>query len=155
MARPNTIVLRGDPIYSEATATGAIKVGAAITLSGPVRTMTQDRTCAAASAGSKTVSFARENEVIGNGLETDYASGDNVLAITCRQGDQVLALLAAGQDVAAGAELSVGANGYLVAASAGTPGTAFPSHVVAFALEAIDNDPGTGGAPVAIKVEII
>lgn len=152
---PKVTLLRGDPIYGEGTAGGAITPGMLVAVSGGARTVSSAATVVAASAGAVAPVFAREEEYTGGDIDTAYASGDNVPFMHLRRGDWVYAWLAAGEDVAAGASLSAGAAGALVAADAGTPGSAFPTPIIAKALEAVDNDPGTGGAAVRIKVEIV
>lgn len=62
-------------------------------------------------------------------------------------GDKLYMLLAAGQDVASNANLTSNGDGYLKAVGGGT--------ALVVSREAIDNNPGTGGAPVWILVEVL
>lgn len=160
---PKTIYLRGTfPTYGEANATAAITPGMLVNVTGPVRSLAQDGIPAqtpavapATTANGLAATFARENDLIGGGIDDAYAIGENVLLFTAQPGDHVFALLAAGQNVAAGAALGAGAGGTLIAAAAGdgaaTPVT-FPQRVIAKALTALNN---TTGAPARIKVEVI
>lgn len=112
-------------------------------------------------AGAAGTMFAREMDLIGSSIDDVYETGDTVLYQTSRAGDRVYALLAAGQDVAAGARLESAGNGYLRAVTAGSQASTepfaavFPGTAIAVALEDVDNNPGTGGAPVRIKIEVL
>lgn len=156
---PRSILLAGSPVYIEGKTASAIVPGKLITQVGGPATMLQSSVIALASAGAITTAFARENETIGGGIDTPYAAGSNVLGFIAQRGDIVYAWLAAGQNVVAGALLSAGAAGNLVAATPGSttgdPVTAvtFPSFVVAKATEAVNNSGGSN--PVRIKVEIL
>jgi len=137
---PKTILLGGDPLANEGTViTAAITPGMMVLAAG--------NSVARAGAGAVSPSVARENELVGKGIADAYGVDDNILFYTPRKGDRFYALLAAGQDVAAGALLACGAAGALVAVGSAAP--------VARALEAVDNDPGTASAAVRIKVEIV
>ena len=153
MTAPKITLLRGDPLYGQQTAGGAITPGMLVAVAGSA--------VVAASAGEVSPVFAREMEIVGNDLDVEYAADDTVLTMHNRRGDWVYALLAAGQSVSAGDQLSAGASGSLVAATIGsqsgtTPfAVTFPTPVIAKALETINNNPGVGGAAVRIKVEIV
>lgn len=134
---PNTILLRGDPIGSEGTVvTAAITPGMAVLPAGG--------NVARAGANIISPSFARENELVGLGIDDDYAVGDRCLYWTPRKGDWFYAILGTTQEIAAGAALSTGANGVLVAQTSTNP-------TVARALEAVT----TTGATARIKVEVV
>lgn len=163
-ARPSTILLSGeiDRGY-EGIAVAAIRPGMLITIRGalptdlPTTVPGRNKNVGPHNvAGGVGTSFAREMDLIGSDIDDIYENGENVLYFTARPGDRVYALLAAGQDITvAGTRLESAGNGYLRVAAAGTPGTTFPGNAIAVALEAVDNDPGTGGAPVRIKVEVL
>jgi len=88
---PRTIRLKGVGRRIERPAQGTIKPGALVALS---RT---DGFIAHPSAGNKTTAmFALENELLGLGIDDNYASGDLVQVEHFTQGDWVLAYLAAG-----------------------------------------------------------
>lgn len=152
------ILLRGDPLYGEGVAGAAITPGKAVKVAGAFVSVGSDAPAVTlAAAGATALAFARENEVVGNGIDDDYAQNDTVLLIYPRKGDIVLGWLAAGQDIAAGDELSLVGSGNFGAVDAGdgsaSPVT-FPTPVVAKAIETIDNS-GGGAVPVRIKVEVV
>jgi hypothetical protein len=134
---PNTILLRGDPLASEGNViTAAITPGMAVLPAG--------NNVARAGANVISPSFARENEIVGKGIDDDYAVGERCLYWTPRKGDWFYAILGTAQNIAAGASLSTGANGVLVAQTSTNP-------TVARALEAVT----TTGAVARIKVEVV
>ena len=139
---PHTILLRGDPISGEAPAAGAtIKPGMLI------ERTSADKVQPHSSAGQAIVApiFARENEVIGGGIDDLYATNDNVLFYHARRGDWFYAWLANGENVAIGERLQSNGAGALV--SVLTDGDA-----VCQALQAVNN---TSGAIARIKVEVL
>lgn len=156
----NCILIAGDPVYGEATATATVTPGMLVDRAGGLRTISSNPTCAPAAAGSHSATFARENEIMGDGIEVDYAQDDNVLLMTNRRGDFVQAWLAAGQNIAAGDDLSCVGGGLLGAATPAsqadtTPFAAtFPTPVVAKAAQTIDNSAG-GAVAVRIEVEVM
>ena len=158
--RSNCILLRGDPIYAEASATAEILPGMLVSVNGAFRTVSSNPTVSPATAGQTVTSFARENEVMGLGIEDAYAEDDNVLIMSNRSGDVVQAWLAAGQNIEAGAELGSVGGGLLGAAVPGsqdesTPfAVTFPAPVLARALETINNS-GGGAVAVRINVEVV
>lgn len=148
---PKTILLSGDPLAGEgAVITAAITPGMAVIPAG--------ENVARAGANAISPAFARENELVGNGIDDDYAIGQSCMYYTPRRGDWFYALLGASQTITAGASLSTGANGVLVAAtpasqSGDTPfAVAFATNVVARALEAVTTE---SGETARIKVEIV
>lgn len=155
---PHTITLRGDPIASEARAKAseAIKPGMLVQLHTD-GTLKKHATAKAATAAA----FAREMDIAGGSIDDAYDDGDTVLFSTFRPGDWVYAWLKAGNDVAVGALLESGGDGSLQALTAQTQSGTTPFAVteggkaLARALEAVDNDPGTGGAAVRIRVEVL
>jgi len=89
----------------------------------------------------------------GADIDTDYTEdGEVVLTLYAQQGAEVYAWLAAGQDTPVDGLLQSNGDGYLAVYSASTPP---PLRPVCRALQAVDNNPGTGGAAVRIKVEVI
>ena len=134
---PNTVLLRGDPIASEGTViTAVITPGMAVTPAGDSVAQSAENAIAPG--------FARENELIGKGIDDDYAVGERILYYTPRKGDWFYAILGTSQEIAAGALLSTGANGVLVAQTSTNP-------TVARALEAVT----TTGEVARIKVEVV
>lgn len=157
---PHTITLRGDPIASEARA----KASEAIKPGHLVQLHTDGTLKKHATAKAKTqAAFAREMDIAGGSIDDAYEDSDTVLYSIYRPGDWVYAWLKAGtgNDVAIGALLESAGDGTLQALTAQSQSGTTPFAVteggkpVARALEAVDNDPGTGGAAVRIKVEIV
>jgi hypothetical protein len=134
---PKTVLLRGDPLAGEGTViTAAITPGMAVGISGD--------SVALAGAAYIAPSFARENEIVGGGIDTEMAVGDNIMYYTPRKGDWLYAFLANTESVTAGDTLQCLAGGVLGSVDAGTP--------VARALETLNN---TSGASARLKVEIV
>lgn len=142
---PKTILLRGNPQSSE----GPAKVGSNLLPGMLIDTHTDGTIKPHATFGGYAAKrFARENDVVGKGIDDVYADTANVLMWDCKSGDWIYALLAAGETVAIGALLQSNGNGYL----GDVPSVGKP---VARALEAVNNSPGSGGLPVRIKVEVL
>jgi len=136
---PKAILLRGDPIAYEAKAGGAITPGHILALGadGVV-------SVSGASAATRIPTLvARENEVVGGGIDDAYAAADRVLYYHLRPGDEFYGILATGANVATGAALTY---------SAGVLAAAGGNYVIAQAMEAVNN---TTGAPVRIRARAI
>lgn len=165
-ATPSTILLSGEIDRGfEGLAVAAIRPGMLINIrdanptDGPLTTPGRAKDVGPHNAAGQSGSmFAREMDLTGSSIDDLYEIGDTVLYHSARPGDRIYALVAAGQDIAAGARLESAGNGYLRAVTAGsgaaTPVT-FPGAAIAVALEDVDNDPGTGGAPARIKIEVL
>lgn len=91
--------------------------------------------------------FALENDLVGDDIDDDYDSGDTVQYGVFTTGEEVNALLAYGENVAAGAALTSAGDGTLHAAAGSDP-----DRIVGYAAEAVNNT--TGGAAVRIAVEV-
>ena len=131
---PETIVLKGVPIYKEAEAGGTIKPGMLLERSAA------DTVVAHSTAGGTAGAlFARENDIAGDDIDHDYASGEKVLMFHAFPGMEVYALLADGENASVGSYLESNGNGELrvVDADASTGDVSINS-VVAVALEAND-----------------
>lgn len=116
--------------------------------------------------------FALEDELQGNDIEDNYAASAKVQVWIPGRGDQVLAILADGQNVSVGDALESNGAGYLQAhvadvesfesAEAGSI-TVYPNQIVGVALEARDlsgssgeeTESGTVGLNTRIKVRIV
>lgn len=97
--------------------------------------------------GSAQKMFALENDLVGDDIDDDYASGETVQIGHFVPGDRIQAWLAYGENVAKGAALTSAGDGTLHAAAGSDP-----DRVVAYAAEAKNNT--TGGAAVRIDVEV-
>lgn len=142
---PKTIVLSGGGIQLEAPAAAAITPGHLLqrTSAGKVA-VHASVTAMAASL------WAIENDLIGDGISDAYAADDQVRFQSLQPGSTVYALLKAGEDAAVADYLTSGGDGSLAVFDAAVGGV-----IVAQALEAVDNDPGTGGAAVRIRVAVV
>lgn len=142
---PKTILLAGDPITREGNANGAtIKPG--MLISG---TPDGDVVPHAVSGERTAVTIAKEADYAGDDIDTAFADNERVPYFNMRQGDQFYGWLSAGNDVAADELLqSDGAGAFEKLDTA--PGVALVR-----TLEAVDNDPGSGGAAVRIKLEVL
>ena len=133
---PKTIELYGVNVQHEAKAGGAITPGHFVE-----RTSTGTVQVTATSGAVKNTHVAVEARDIGNGIDDDYASGDNVYFVTAQPGSAVYAI--AGEAITAGALLTVDGSGRVIDTL--TAGNV----VVAQALEA------ASAADDRIRVEII
>lgn len=102
----------------------------------------------ATATGAASAFFAVEMGIDGRGIDDEYdTDGEAVLLAFCQPGNEVYALLAAGEDTAgAGALLASNGDGSLKVSS---------TNPVARSLEDVDNNPGTGGAAVRVRVEVL
>jgi hypothetical protein len=123
-----TIDLGGGSIQREAVAAGTIRPGMLVL----------HTTTVVAHGGAGLVAapaFAVENEHAGKGIDDNYVTGDNVIYRVFQEGARVNALLASGQNVAAGALLQSNGAGALTVASTA-------DNVVARAVDAVDASSG-------------
>ena len=137
-ANPETIILKGDPIMSEGAAGGVITPGSLVRrLNATIVVQNLD-------AVGAPPSFAKENDIAGDGIEHPYASAETVLFFTAYGGMVVNARLKSGENIDIGEGLISGADGLLKAAGSAVP--------IGISLE------DTGGTTTAIqhlKVEIV
>ncbi len=98
------------------------------------------------SGGSVMPMFAVENDLAGEGIDTDYAISDQVRGRVFSPGGEVFAFLTAGESVAIGATLESDGIGGLQAETSGI--------VIAIALEAVDRS-ASGVARGRIKIETV
>jgi len=149
---PKKIILKGDPIYKELPLNEGGACGKNI-MPGMLceRSLTNTVAPHATKAGQASPLFAIENAIFeGRDIDTEYdETSEAVLLAYCRPGDEVYGWLAAdtGNDTTgAGVLLSSYGDGYLQVGS---------TNPVARSLEDVDNDPGTDGAAVRIRVEVL
>lgn len=147
---PNTISLNGRPRRMERLA------GATIT-PGYLCALQSDNTVDphGTAASNAIALFAAENEVFGQEITDDYASGDNVLMWMCKPGDEIYALVAASASaIVTGQYLESAGDGTLRLATAdAATDTAQREAIVAIALEDVDNS--GGGAEARIRVMVV
>lgn len=140
-ATPDTILLKGTGERREGIAGGAVTPGHLVVVNSSDRVVVNPT---AADADAQRA-FAVENELQGDEIGTAYALNDRIFYHVMRAGDEVLAWLDAGENVAIGASLESAANGRLQALSTG--------RVVGYALEALDLSQ-TGDVTTRIKVRV-
>lgn len=147
-----TIVLKGNhlAIRKEAFAQAAITPGDLIELVGDDNVQKHS-----VAAGNAQKAFAVENEVVGKGIDTDYAINDTVLYGVFARGTEVYARVAAGAPaIVRGAILESAGDGTLRAqVVAAATSQAQRESAVAVALQTVDNS--GGGAAVRIKAELL
>lgn len=135
MATPKRIFLRGsnEPEYREADCvTAAITPGHLIERVSA--TTVKPHATAAAASGVEAL-VARERDVVGDDIDTAYATGDRVSWYVASPGVESYMLLDSGENVAFGALLESAGNGNLQAVTTG--------QAVFRALEAVNATGGT------------
>lgn len=127
-----TIVLKGTPERYEGKSDSTIYPGYLIrqTSTGLAVHATAGQKCAAM--------FAIEDSLQGNDIDDAYTSGNQLQYVHARPGDEILAVLKNGQNVAKGALLESGGDGTLQAYAADSAGAAEPDVPIAFAREALN-----------------
>lgn len=151
-ANPETVLLKGDHFRKQREAAGTITPGQLLVLG------TGDTVLRHATAhGWHNRWFAVENDIAGDDLDDNYASGEVVQIQAARPGDEIYAFLADGQNVAIGALLSSNGNGDLRAILADSSDVVIEPVAVAMALEALDlsGSPLVDPASRRIKVEVL
>ena len=153
---PDKVVLKGDPIYKELPLEALDVYGVGAITPGFLceRTATNTVQPHSTADGQASPLFAVEglnftaNAVDAGTIDDDYDTDDQaVLLAYSKPGDEIYALLAAGEDTTgAGVLLASNCDGALKVSS---------TNPVARSLEDVDNDPGTGGAAVRVKVEVL
>lgn len=145
----NTIMLKGDGIYKEATAGGAITPGHLIVVNSSNAAVVH-----AGAEANAYPAFAAEQDVVGKDISDAYTSGDRVQYVIPQRGSEIYALVpAAAAAIVIGDELVSNGDGTLKKVTTAAVTTLNLRRVVARAVEAVDNS--GGGAPARIKVEIV
>lgn len=153
-----TITLLGDGVRKEALANGAIYPGYLV-----YKSSAADFSAHGTAGGSAQTMFAVENDLEGKNIDTVYANNTRMLACVFRRGDEVLALLAEGQNASIGSFLESSGDGYLRVAEDpdSATGGQYNRNIVGIALEALDLSQSSGveGAEALsksrIKIEIL
>ncbi len=143
-ATPETILLKGEPNRKERDAAAAITPGdlVEITSSDTV----QVHSVAGGRVGLRW--FAVENDIAGDDITHAYATGEVVQVHAAKPGDEVLARLADGENVAIGDFLSSNGAGRLQRVTLDSSAfDAVDTSIVAVALEAKDMSDSSGADP--------
>lgn len=151
MARNSIIIKNYSDIFEEFLAGGTIYPGMLLLQSSATAVIAHNDDAPA----NCVPMFAVEDALQGKGIDDTYVSGDPVHVWIPGRGDQVYAILADGENVAAGAFLESDGQGYLQAYTSGK--------AIAQALEALDLSGSSGeessvspfGYSKRIKVRII
>lgn len=142
------IIVRGTPLRHEDVAIAAITPGYLVE---QIAAGVQKHSGAGLNA---TPTFAVEREMVGDGIDVDYAALDTVLLATARPGDIINAVLAASAAaIVRGDDLESDGDGTLrIATADAATDTAQREAMVGRAEEAVDNS--GGGTEVRILVMI-
>lgn len=138
-----TVRREGPPARFEAKANAALSPGHLIEIlsTGKVQKHGTE-------GGACEKAFALENENYGKGIETAYATDEQVVYEIFKPGDVVLAIIADGENVSIGSKLeSKGAGTLKVVAADTSAGTVKPSSIVGVALEAVNMSGSAGADP--------
>lgn len=149
---PSTIILKGDPIYKEKDAGGAITPGHLLQ-----RDSDGDVTVHGTAGGNAGAIFAVENDIAGDDITHAYANTEVCKFAACYPGCEVYAWLKDGETASIGSFLESAGDGSLKVAdedgdSAGLERT---NSIVAVALEAVNLSASANTTNARIKVEIV
>lgn len=140
-SKPDTILLIGEPNRRQREAVGTIKPGNLIELTSG--NTVQNHSTA---AGRHARLVAVENDIAGDDLTHDYASGEVVQYNAFRPGDEALLNLADGENASIGDFLVSDGNGR-VQVDSGSSTTDLEGSQVAQALEAVDLSDSSAADP--------
>lgn len=141
-AAPETIILKGHGIRKEAFAGGTITPGHLLQIDSAGLAIVNADAADANAANA----YAVEDELQGNEMDVDYLITTLVLYSVMHSGEEVLAWLEAGADVAIGADLESAGDGTLQARTTGK--------TVAKALAALDLS-ASGAVATRLAVEVV
>lgn len=146
---PKTITLKGMGIRKEGIASSAITPGDFIEFGG-----SNDLRRHANAATSARKAFALENDLIGNGINDDYAIGDTVQYAVFHSGEEVYARVAAlATAITKGARLESAGDGTVrIASTDSATDTTQRDSIVGYALEAVDNSGGSSATRIRLEV---
>lgn len=113
---PKTIILAGHCLHKEAIAGATITPGMLVE-----RNASENLIPHGTSGGSAQPAFAIENDLVGRGIDDDYASDDQVMYKVVYEGGEVYALIADGEDIDYDDPLTSDGAGALREAAAGEP----------------------------------
>ena len=120
----NTIIHKGDPIRKEANAGAAINPGELLAWSSGALIPLDVGTAADTTAP---IMVAKENDIVGEGVDDAYGTGEVVHYLVPRRGDELWIYVTGGVDLDVGSVLEAGAAGALAAFTDGK--------IVAYSLE--------------------
>lgn len=135
-----TILLKGEVIRKEGVTDEAVTPGELVERGGS----NDYQAATSGNSGTAMKAFALENDLLGDGIDDDYDSGDTMQIGYPERGAEVYAFLAYGDNVSVGAALESAGSGNLTAHSSG--------RVIGHALEAVNNTTVSGAARIKIEV---
>lgn len=149
MATPKTILLKGDGVFKEAAAGGAVTPGHLININSSGAFVVHGT-----AGGDAFPMFAVEDDIQGKDITDAYASGDQCFAVVPARGAEIYALVpAAASAIVVGDILESNGDGTLRKGAAAAVTATNLRRIVARALEAVNNS--GGGTPARIKVEVV
>lgn len=159
---PKKIILRGDPIRKEAPVGASVIPGMLVAFDPVLEELIPH----GVAGGNAAPAFAVEQDFLGKTIDDPYVVGpgghDRAQYVISRQGDEIYAFLAPGENVAKGAFLESDGLGALQEHTplAADGAGALPANqvvyvrpIVARAIEAVDN--ALGIVPVRIRAEVV
>lgn len=151
----NTILIKGDPQKQEEKCAAIVTPGELLTFNASGLLIPHGT----AGGNPNPTMVAMEQEIIGNGIDTDYASGDTVQYLIPKPGDVLYMFLADGENIDKGDPVESDGNGDLqehtpqaVDEGGAATYTIYANAVLGYAEEDLDNS--AGGARARIKVRI-
>lgn len=143
MGTTRTIVVQGEGLRSEALANAILSPGHLVELmsTGKVRKH-------ATAGGHAETAFAVENDLKGDSVSDDYAANDLAQYNVFQKGEQIMARIADGEDIAIGDKLESNGDGTLRKfVPVGDSGAGDGNSIVAVAMEACDMSGSSGADP--------
>jgi hypothetical protein len=141
-----TIILKGEGVRREALCSAIVKPGYLVEIESTGKVKPH-----ATAAGVAAAMFAVEDDLQGNGIDTDYASGKLVQYNVMRPGDEVWALIKDGEAIAIGDKLVSGGDGTLKELGTEAQQDAF----LAIALEAKDMSDSSAADPASARCKVM
>lgn len=156
MSDPKTVFLRGNAVYIDGEVEAAKTIVPGQLIEESAAGEWQPHSTAGANAQK---AFAMEQELIGNGIDTDIDAGEKFTVMFPAPGSEIYAWLDDGETAVVGNALVSAGEGSLdvYAAQAVDEGgaatyTIYDQNIVAYAVEDVDNS--LGATPVRIRVRV-
>lgn len=145
-SNPSTISLKAPGVRDEGAASEAITPGHLVEFGG-----SNDYQKHGSAGGDAMPTFALENDVVGDDIDTDYATSEQMQVETFHSGAEVYAWLAGGENVSKGVFLESAGDGTLQqVGTASSSGANAP--VIAQALEAVNISGTSVGQRIKVRI---
>ena len=128
-----TVLSKGEPVQYEFEAGGTITPGMLVKIGTDNKAVVHPT-----AAGNAEKLFALENKNVGKDIADDYASGDQVLVGAFHSGQEVIARIENGENIAIGQALESNGAGFLQAHVLDSTGIYYHDVIVGYAAEAKD-----------------